>query len=76
MYYYVDTYTTDYCQHIIKTILQVQAHLQFTQAIAQPKIAKELPPLPPEKNYFLKSPSLLNILKTQSHNPTQNQTDI
>jgi len=33
----------------------------------RPKIAKELPPLPPEKNYFLKFPSLIKNLKPQPH---------
>jgi hypothetical protein len=36
----------------------------------RPKIAKELPPLPPEKNYFLKFPSLLKIFKTATAQPT------
>jgi hypothetical protein len=38
----------------------------------RPKIAKELPPLPPEKNYFLKFPSLLKIFKTATHSRHKN----
>ena len=53
----------------------LQAHLQFAQANARPKIAKELVSLLPEKNYFLKSPSLLKILKTPTHNPTEKHSD-
>jgi len=34
------------------------------------KLQKSLQVSRPKKNYFLKSPSLLKILKTQSHNPT------
>ncbi len=37
--------------------------------IPRPKFAKELPPLPPEKNYFLKFPSLLKIFKTATAQP-------
>ena len=33
-----------------------------------PKFAKELPPLLPEKNYFLKFPSLQKFLKPPPHN--------
>ena len=49
----------------------LQAHLQFAQANARPKIAKELVSLQPEKNYFLKFPSLLNFFKTATAQPTQ-----
>lgn len=45
----------------------LQAHLQFTQANARPKIAKELISFLPVKNYFLKLPSLLKILKPTTH---------
>ena len=38
----------------------------------RPKIAKELPPLPPGKNYFLKFPSLLKIFKTATHSRHKN----
>jgi hypothetical protein len=49
----------------------LQAHLQFAQANARPKIAKELVSLQPEKNYFLKFPSLLKFFKTATAQPTQ-----
>ena len=49
----------------------LQAHLQFAQANARPKIAKELVSLLPEKNYFLKFPSLLKFFKTAAAQPTQ-----
>jgi hypothetical protein len=48
----------------------LQAHLQFAQANARPKIAKELVSLQPEKNYFLKFPSLLKFFKTATAQPT------
>jgi len=44
--------------------------LQFAQANAQPKIAKELPPLPPKRRiskFFL--PRIKKI-KNATHNPT------
>jgi hypothetical protein len=47
-----------------KVTSHLQAHLQFAQANARPKIAKELVSLQPEQNYFLKFPSLLNFFKT------------
>ena len=47
--------------------------LRIIQSIPSPKaepfklwLAIELSPLPPEKNYFLKSPSLLKFLKTRT----------
>ena len=49
----------------------LQAHLQLAQANARPKIAKELVSLQPEKNYFLKFPSLLKFFKTATAQPTQ-----
>ena len=49
----------------------LQAHLQFAQANARPKIAKELVSLLPAKNYFLKFPSLLKFFKTATAQPTQ-----
>ena len=49
----------------------LQAHLQFAQANAGPKIAKELVSLLSEKNYFLKFPSLLKFFKTATAQPTQ-----
>ena len=49
----------------------LQAHLQFAQANARPKIAKELVSLLPEKNYFLKFPSLRKFFKTATAQPTQ-----
>lgn len=41
----------------------------------RPKFAKELPPYQPGKNYFLKSPSLLKILKPPPVNPTEKYSD-
>lgn len=41
----------------------------------RPKIAKELPPLPPEgKNYFLK-PFPLKFLKQPTYKPTRQKTE-
>ena len=45
------------CKHICKPL---QAH-------PRPKFAKELPPLLPKQNYFLKFPSPLKIFKTATH---------
>jgi hypothetical protein len=49
----------------------LRAHLQFAQANARPKIAKELVSLQPKKNYFLKFPSLLKFFKTATAQPIQ-----
>jgi hypothetical protein len=54
-----------------KVTSHLQAHLQFAQANARPKIAKELVSLQPKQNYFLKFPSLLKFFKTATAQPTQ-----
>ena len=54
-----------------KVTPHLQAHLQFAQANARPKIAKELVSLQLEQNYFLKFPSLLKIFKTATAQPRQ-----
>ena len=61
----METNPTHRCKHICNS----------HKPTHRPKIAKELSPLPPEKNYFLKSPSLLKILKTPTHNPTEKHSD-
>jgi len=49
--------------------------LQFAQANAQPKIAKELPPFRPKEKLFFKISFPSKIFKTATAQPTQTQPD-
>lgn len=59
----------------MKSERNLQAQLKTAQANIRPKFLIEFASLLPDKNYFLKFPSLLKFFKTATAQPTQKHSD-